>query len=515
MSNQASVNDYRLLPSVVSLAELRRIILSPCVEANHCGESSDNALLAIIPRLKVLREQVLTIVNEKKLLGRAGPMFEETCSLLSTLPPNHVYSLPPLFHTDSLARVFNNFIINIMMRESKSVCFDNTGHVGLDGGYGVGKTTILRAMSLTIAILLHRVVPVTHDYNSEFLPLNVIFREAYQCYVERYIDELVPEVEGKTIIGKFSYHNHTVCLLLDEVQHLFILSSTVESEIESEEEREIRLCVRDIFSYCRGTSGTYCIMAASPSILPGYSDLRSLLYRRYDRDRLHDRGYIRFKSSLFNIHSLVSTVPRSIEQLQQYVRIRYSTWDTRTGDDLLTYSGGIGKWVDRIYSHSIASQVDSNSNDILTAIVTERCNLLQTYLLQHNDHRKIILTMTQSKGGTPSINERGCTLNCGSMSGMYVDYVLKEWGIDSPWLLIYTAVAKEVLFVTTEMNVQFVLPIDYVIIKNNLLSSEVQQLLTETSETMPKILKGDDMVPTKEKNRTEVRKDMNNCCVVS
>ena len=100
-------------------------------------------------------------------------VFQSIWESLSQLPVDHCLYLPPLYqNSPTLTNMLKHFVGELVSRENGSLL--QSGNMILNGVQGTGKTTLLKAMVLVVAICCDKFFFIYHNYkNSQIWVCNV------------------------------------------------------------------------------------------------------------------------------------------------------------------------------------------------------------------------------------------------------------------------------------------------------------------------------------------------------
>jgi hypothetical protein len=317
-------NDDRYLPSTQRLYELRNSV-----------ENARKNDEAVFVELKKLRKKVYDVLYVKDTrLVDAVQYFFDSWVIFSRLPTNDNFYLPPLYKSDTLQSILKNGIEGLIKREVQMISGsdNNLGHLVLGGVEGAGKTTLMRALALSAAALLQRMVPISQDYLKFQTPESLIWH-AIGIY-----NQTEPQNSQFDPLDVLNGSNHEAFLLLDEFQTNF-------RSPENPEWMQGMNAANTFHRYSR-THGTFGIISGSSV------DMHSLMFQEgvgINVDVWRKHGYPSFNGTLYQLR----TVPalRTAVKLKAHLQVRYPQWKLADNDIslLLECTGGIVRWVHTVW----------------------------------------------------------------------------------------------------------------------------------------------------------------------
>jgi hypothetical protein len=458
-------NDDRYLPSTQRLYELRNSV-----------ENARKNDEAVFVELKKLRKKVYDVLYVKDTrLVDAVQYFFDSWVIFSRLPTNDNFYLPPLYKSDTLQSILKNGIEGLIKREVQMISGsdNNLGHLVLGGVEGAGKTTLMRALALSAAALLQRMVPISQDYLKFQTPESLIWH-AIGIY-----NQTEPQNSQFDPLDVLNGSNHEAFLLLDEFQTNF-------RSPENPEWMQGMNAANTFHRYSR-THGTFGIISGSSV------DMHSLMFQEgvgTNVDVWRKHGYPNFNGTLYQLH----TVPalRTVVKLKAYLQVRYPQWKLADNDIslLLEYTGGIGRWVHTVWEkcskYNPSRTEDGKSyllcdRDILQACTAYRKVKYEKFL-EVPDNRELISYLLIS--AQPVRDSNGDIINCGGMERAAVACALTEVGILSPSTVIDNAQALSIIYIDTGSRVQFSRPADTRALKNEMAPAMHKMLLLSAVHLM-------------------------------
>jgi hypothetical protein len=243
---------------------------------------------------------------------------------------------------------------------------ENTGHAVLGGVEGTGKTTLLRAVCIAVAVLMERMVPVTFTFSADSPVLPSALVEEASAALQLPAGGIFPASTSSAhrALECLRHGNHDAFLVLDEFQHVFRLPNkdrVLSTADDAALRRRISVAaeVETVSRY----GGSFGLVAGSSA------DMRTLMFRRgscSNPDIWRAEGYPDFNGSLYQLY----TVPalRSSEELTAFVQRRYPHWSLTEADaaELLYYTGGIGRTVHAAYALSTQNRASGCAPDTVT-----------------------------------------------------------------------------------------------------------------------------------------------------
>lgn len=441
------------LPSNTNLHQLREVL----IKADNIMVDANGLLPAtIFEELQSYRQEVHDVIQRNGSALPAYSYFFKTWQKLSELMPNHTYYVPPLYVSSELREILCCAIRELIMRESRQKvgCDINIGHLVLGGVEGAGKTTILRAICFACAVLLKRMLPITHDFTDKHSQPSQILKEAFSVYF--------PELPSHNNsysdpIDWFQAVEHDVVLLLDEFQQLFL----------HPEHPNFLLGIaatNETHKYSR-RYGTYGIIGGSTH------DMKTLMFRNSidsTADFWRRYGYPDFNGTLYRFHKVPAI--RTVEELTDYIQRRYPNWILTSSEvaQLLYYTGGIGRWVHDCWKVTI-HVIEPNENHEYTFLSISRLENCMDYrkvlpeqFVEDQERRQLVVYLSQF--GPPTFHPTTSELqSCGGVSKILLFAALSEMGVKSPTTVLEDAQACSVVYVNDIQSiVQFARPVDYI-----------------------------------------------------
>ena len=290
--------------------------------------------------------------------------FRRVWNTLSALPTKHPLYVPPIYECEMLSKLLLELILAVRLRELDSDGKHPTGHFIVGGVEGTGKTTILQAVAVAVAVCSARYFLVYVDYKELPLPYpparimaEVFIRSCKSEFLSRFgqlrtskghatqlLDKLDSCMDG-AVPGSFvklsdllekmatSALSCRVGLVADEIQSMVVPNALAASP-------EVKL-LRDLESFARHSASVLLIVSGSSS------NLRERLFRK-ERDAVYD-AYPDFNQSLTSYYHVSAL--RTLPELQLYLAQRYSD---KFSDPIITQglarvllhrTGGIGRLV--------------------------------------------------------------------------------------------------------------------------------------------------------------------------
>jgi len=288
---------------------------------------------------------------------RVVAVFWDLWAFMSSLPEAHSWNLPPLYVDAALRGLLENAVQSLWLREQGHVhgSTDNVGHMVLGGIEGTGKTTLLRALSIGVAVLLTRMLPVTHTYDAarcDSSPVDMLLAAAPAVAsalgggaapVAGAGGALAPANVAEAL-GQLRDAAGTrdldVFLVLDEFQHVFDGFESASTDL-----RRRIVAAADVAAISR-LGGTFGVVTGSSA------DLRTRLFRSSTdgkMDKWRAVGFPDFNGSLYEMFAVPAL--RTVDSLQAFITRRYPRWDLSDVDVqvLLAHTGGIGRLVHRAW----------------------------------------------------------------------------------------------------------------------------------------------------------------------
>jgi len=252
--------------------------------------------------------------------------------------------MTPLYINDALATTLSR-ILNRICAQERGGRVTGTTHAVLSGVDGAGKSTIMRAVVLAAAVLLDRVLPVTHNFSVSAPPRSVValLAAAYRNAEPRDAAAAAADAtavdaadtythEGLTcVMAALVRQNHKVLLALDEFQDVFTAPGGVADP-----------CCVAVASHVEALSHKFSTYV----MLSGSADKRSVLFSTGTLaapDRWRSMGFPGMRSSVFLTH----TVPaqRTAAAVRAFLGTCYPDWhlDDTDAAELLYWTGGVAR----------------------------------------------------------------------------------------------------------------------------------------------------------------------------
>lgn len=282
--------------------------------------------------------------------------------------PRHFLHVPPLYVDAHLSRLLRQVVAQLLMREMGHVSssIDNGLDSILGGVEGTGKTIILRAVTIVVAVCFTRLVPVTHAFStSNTTTPALLIRDARLALGQVPSQDPPPADDAGSELADLRGRDsmYEVLLVLDNFQHVFALPPRLDIQ-----KRIHLICqIQTISEF----GGSYVMLAGTDP------DMHSLLYgdgSLENPDPWRRVGYPGFNSSLHMVYTLQA--PRTAKDLAAFCRTRYPNWRL-SGDDvkeLLHYTGGFGKTLHLVWMHMGLSG--------LVGTAVDGIKLVRPYLLE-------------------------------------------------------------------------------------------------------------------------------------
>jgi len=463
----------RYLPSTYELSQLRKqIVNSELREDIERSEVEQN-----LCNLSRIRDEVQNFLsNGKKRIVDAKRCFLNVFEIFSNFPSDHDYYLPPLYKSGALGSILDTAIKRLLQREVGMITgsHNNRGHLVLGGVEGAGKTTLMRALALSSAALLEKMIPICHDYLSFKKPEDILW-EALGVYYS-----VEPDCERDPLEVLVDLDQEAF-LLFDEFQHNFRFADDPSW-----------LTGRDAaitFHRYSRTWGTFCVIGGSSV------DMHSLMFqqgRGESTDHWRKRGYPNFNGTLYELY----TVPalRTADALEAYVRTRYPLWDLENQDVslLLAHTGGIGRWVHVVWEESLIENPDPDNKEKIPLCSADCLRACTAYrkvkhekVLECADNRELIAYLLIT--AQPQIDALGNISHCGGVDKVLLRQALTAVGVASPSDVIEKAAANSIIYIdadSMDCRVQFSRPLDAVIFSSELPPAQLNLLLLSAVHLM-------------------------------
>jgi hypothetical protein len=426
-------------------------------------------------QLLQFRSNVSYVIQNRTTVKECCKYFFLTWETLTSLLPNHPYYLPPLY-TKDLNDSLESSLKELLLREvqEKFGSDINIGHIVLGGVEGAGKTTFLRALAFAIAILLDRMIPITHDFSTQIVTPSEVLKTVYPIWNSDSDEDSDP-------LLMFQKTGHDVALLFDEFQDLFLHSQHPFFLTGLKGTQQMH--------YYSRTYGTYGIIGGSTF------DMRSLMFRNKThpmKDIWCGYGYPDFNGTLYQFHQIPAL--RTSEDLKEYIQKRYPKWNLSSADisQLLFHTGGIGRWIHDCWKETVYS-IEPDNNGDYSFLSLQQLKRTTGYrkispeaFIETEDERKLIVYL--SEFAAPIYHEDTKQLeSCGGIDRTFLLEGLRNAGVESPTSVLYNAQAYSVIYVdNAESNVQFARPVDFDYFCHKLPPPKHQMLLLTAIHLMVK-----------------------------
>lgn len=282
---------------------------------------------------RVAMERTLAVGGAEELSRE----FRAVWAVLAQACPKSWLYVPPIYEDATLQCVLTTAITQVCQRERGHMTgsTNNVGHVVFGGVEGTGKTTLLRAIVIAVAVLLRSMVPITHTFSEDdnaTLPALLISRAAVALHGGAAVDLSGGDTQGglALALGALRKGGHEVLLAVDEFQHVFAL--------EPEATRRNRTVVASHVKTLSRSHGTYGIIAGSSA------DMRELMFRSGDLeepDPWRRAGFPDFNASLYTLYEVPAL--RSVDSLRGFLTARYPAWEVDALDVAELLYGSTGQ----------------------------------------------------------------------------------------------------------------------------------------------------------------------------
>jgi hypothetical protein len=332
-------------------------------------------------------------------IDRVYDIFSQVWANLAAAPEDHAWHVPSLHVGEALQLLLHHVVAMLLARELRRICgsTESAGHAVLGAVGGTGKTTLLRAVTIAVAVLFDRMLPVIHTYAAAadaamLLPSSLV-RQA-RATLGQPTDGVagVCDDAAQWELGLLRAGGHEVLLALDGFQHVFALPPPAAgsppgpppsslaglpaglpagSPAGAAPPAEAALLLRRRISVAAEVE-TVCRFEGSFGLLAGScADMRALLFRRGSRenpDPWRARGFPDFNGSVYQLF----TVPalRTHATLRAFLSARYPGWRLTDLDvaELLHYTGGIPQLAQSAWEQMGAPAAASSAHGIERAL---------------------------------------------------------------------------------------------------------------------------------------------------
>ena len=307
-------------------------------------------------------------------------IFRKLWQLLSTLDINHMLYTPPIYETEAITSLLKEIVFAIRLRECKYEVIAS-GHPILSGVKGTGKTTLVKAIAIAVAICSPTYFLAYIDLKTEIYinkldiptPYSIAINILLLLNPHYNIDEIKLNMDLHKLLQALKIHKFQLGIILDEVQLIYILDAPRAHD-----------SISTLYQYYDFAENYICALL----ILTGSStSLRNLL-TKYDRsDRLANYSYLSDDVGTFYSVSAL----RCEADLVAYINHRYPTYDLTASNSatrILHSTGGIGRHIHE-YVASIALPPYKALQDVENK--TEFLIFLNILLREKNELSEIIL----------------------------------------------------------------------------------------------------------------------------
>ena len=391
--------------------------------------------------------------------------FRAVWAVLAQACPKSWLYVPPIYEDATLQCVLTTAITQVCQRERGHMTgsTNNVGHVVFGGVEGTGKTTLLRAIVIAVAVLLRSMVPITHTFSEDdnaTLPALLISRAAVALHGGAAVDLSGGDTQGglALALGALRKGGHEVLLAVDEFQHVFAL--------EPEATRRNRTVVASHVKTLSRSHGTYGIIAGSSA------DMRELMFRSGDieePDPWRRAGFPDFNASLYTLYEVPAL--RSVDSLRGFLTARYPAWEVDAQDvaELLYWTGGISRCINTAWENSGTPTAATPLRGVAvglcalrTADGTDGTRRLLPSSVFDNPAARVAVTaiVMQNEGAVAADTARDRhTLACIGMPRSMLLQVLRSMGVGSAETLLRRLVDNSVLYAAAD-QVQLARPCD-------------------------------------------------------
>lgn len=262
-------------------------------------------------------------------------VFQEIWKSLSQLPIDSRLYLPPLYQNSlTLTNLLKHFIGELVSRENGSLL--QSGNMILNGVQGTGKTTLLKAMVIVVAICCERFFFIYHNYKDGLYSSGQLIAECVHRFVHGKCD-------GK--FGDFAAtypHDTHICLktLSDTNCYIGIVADEVQHVVAIDERLLWRIAVMKSLEGFARTELHHVFLILSGSS----ASLIKLLFRSMRPESLQNFDFD-LNASLCQRYYVPAI--RTVRSLRLYLSDRYPHKEFTDSDigTMLMATGGIGRFV--------------------------------------------------------------------------------------------------------------------------------------------------------------------------
>ena len=157
-------------------------------------------------------------------------IFRKLWQLLSTLDISHMLYTPPIYETEAITSLLKEIVFAIRLRECKYEVIAS-GHPILSGVKGTGKTTLVKAIAIAVAIcspnyFLAYIDLKTEIYNNKQdipTPYSIAINILLMLNPHFNINEIKLNMDLHKLLQAFQIHyNFKIGIIVDDIQFIYI-----------------------------------------------------------------------------------------------------------------------------------------------------------------------------------------------------------------------------------------------------------------------------------------------------
>lgn len=285
---------------------------------------------------RVLRKSFLEEIKKKEINhNKILEIFESIWCSLSKLRIDHTLYLPPLYQKNiMLTNLLQRFVGEIVSRENGSML--QSGNIILNGVQGTGKTTLLKAMVIVVAICCEKFFFIYHNFKEGLFTSDQLIKECVYRFQNGKCDGKFGDI-AKTYQRDLSVSleplaklNIYVGIAADEVQQVIVVDKDLDWRIN---------IMKSLENFAR-TEMNHVFLILSGSA----ANLARLLFRSMRPKNLVDFDFD-LNASLCDRYYVAAN--RNKSSLESYLKDRYPThvFDSSEICKILMKTGGIGRFV--------------------------------------------------------------------------------------------------------------------------------------------------------------------------
>ena len=377
-------------------------------------------------------------------------VFQGIWKSLSQLPIDNRLYLPPLYQNSlTLTNLLKYFIGELVSRENGSLL--QSGNMILNGVQGTGKTTLLKAIVIAVAICCEKFFFVYHNYKDGLYSSGQLITECVHRFVHGKCDGKFEDIAAQysddthTCLKTLSDSNCYIGIAADEIQHVIVIDERLSRRIAVMKSLEgfARTELHHVFLILSGSS----------------ANLIRLLFRSMRPESLQNFDFD-LNASLCQRYYVPAN--RTVQSLQFYISDRYPHKEFTDSDirTMLMATGGIGRFVHNYVQNPIAASINSGRKADPRTLYADPATL---YFLIAN----LIVSVNSELFDSLKNSAFDGLDRCPGVSKKIVEDVLAEIGQCNADAVINNLVDQGVLYVSDDgplddmLAVELAVPQDY------------------------------------------------------